>query len=288
MVQKEQNVVWKDRRLASVAFFLAGSITLCIGSFFQKLIVLPDIQSALQPQGYIVPVIYGGITGLLLGLWFFQLKKKKRELLDAYESTLIGWAKAAEAHDRCTHDHAERVVYLFKDLSRTMNVPEKELVHMGRGALLHDIGKIGIPDKILNKPGKLTEDERKIMQQHPDKAKKMLAEVEFLRPAIDIPCYHHERWDGSGYPYGLKGEDIPFAARVFAVVDVWDALLSDRPYRDAWAVEDVIEYIKGNSGKLFDPNVVQVFLDNIGGYVAYYENGGCLSHVSQTNNSRNN
>jgi HD-GYP domain-containing protein (c-di-GMP phosphodiesterase class II) len=140
-------------------------------------------------------------------------------------------------------------------------VEGEALEHIRRGALLHDIGKMGIPDSILLKKGELTEDERTLIRQHPVYAYRMLSPIEFLRPAIDIPYCHHEKWDGTGYPRGLKGMAIPFAARIFPVVDVWDALISDRPYREALPPDEVRQHIKTDSGKHFDPNVVKAFLD---------------------------
>jgi len=142
-------------------------------------------------------------------------------------------------------------------------VSEVELVHVRRGALLHDMGKLGIPDSILLKPGKLTDEEWVIMRKHPSYAYEMLSPITYLRPALDIPHGHHEKWDGSGYPRGFKGEQIPLAARIFAVVDVWDALCSDRPYRRAWPEEEVREYISSTSGTHFDPRVVEAFLNMI-------------------------
>jgi len=145
-----------------------------------------------------------------------------------------------------------------------MDISEAEIVHIRRGALLHDIGKMGVPDGILLKPDKLTDDEWVLMRKHPQFGFDMLAPITYLKPALDIPFCHHEKWDGSGYPRGLKGEQIPLAARLFAVVDVWDALRSDRPYREAWPEEKALEYIHAESGKHFDPQVVKVFERKIG------------------------
>ncbi|HKZ70871.1 MAG TPA: HD-GYP domain-containing protein, partial [Anaerolineales bacterium] len=145
-------------------------------------------------------------------------------------------------------------------LAREMGIDDAELVHIRRGALLHDIGKMGVPDSILLKPGPLTEEEWAIMHQHPTHAFEMLAPIDYLRQALDIPYCHHEKWDGAGYPRGLKGERIPLAARIFAVVDVWDALRSDRPYRGGWPEEQVREYIREQAGKHFDPAVAEMFL----------------------------
>jgi putative nucleotidyltransferase with HDIG domain len=182
------------------------------------------------------------------------------ELSRAYDNTLAGWAHALELRDELTEGHTRRVTELTIQLARALGIPESDFVHIRRGALLHDIGKMGIPDSILHKPGPLTASETKIMHLHPQYAREMLAPVSFLRLALDIPYCHHERWDGSGYPRGIKGDEIPFAARIFSIVDVWDALTSDRPYRPAWKHQKVCEYIKKGSGKSFDPRIVETFL----------------------------
>ncbi len=142
-----------------------------------------------------------------------------------------------------------------------MNVPEPHIAHIRRGALLHDIGKIGIPDAILHKPARLTEEEFEVIKRHPGYAYDMLRDVAFLQPALDIPYCHHEKFDGTGYPRGLKGQEIPLAARMFAVVDVWDALRSDRPYRPSWRVDKVKSYIRDNKNSHFDPDIADVFLE---------------------------
>jgi len=198
---------------------------------------------------------------------FSELQTSNAELTMAYDTTLAGWSKALDLRDRETEGHTQRVVETTIRLARAMNVPETELPNLRRGALLHDIGKMGIPDDILHKPGPLPAEEWEVMRQHPVYAQEMLSPISYLRPAMDIPYYHHEKWDGSGYPNGLKGEQIPLAARIFAVVDVFDALTSDRPYRLAWPREKAIEYIREQAGKHFDPAVVEAFLkivDSIG------------------------
>ena len=148
-------------------------------------------------------------------------------------------------------------------LARRIGITGSELANIRRGTLLHDIGKMGLPDSVLLKKGPLTREEEKIMQTHPQLAYDMLLPIPYLKPALDIPYYHHEKWDGNGYPHGLKGEEIPLAARIFAVVDVWDAVVFDRPYREAWTREDAIEYLKDQSGKHFDPQIVEIFLEII-------------------------
>ena len=191
---------------------------------------------------------------------FNDLQHSNVELALAYEKTLEGWSGALDLRDRETEGHTQRVTEMAVRLARALRVPESELVHMRRGALLHDIGKMGIPDSILLKPGPLTDEEWLIMKRHPVYAFELLSPIEFLQPALDIPYGHHEKWDGSGYPRGLKGEQIPFAARIFTVVDVWDALSSDRPYRAGWPHEKVREHITSLSGTHFDPVVVEAFL----------------------------
>ncbi|GAB4526760.1 MAG: hypothetical protein Fur0018_12190 [Anaerolineales bacterium] len=193
-----------------------------------------------------------------------DLKKSNDELTFSYDATIEGWSKALELRDKETLGHTMRVTTLTVRLAKFMGIPDDKLMHIRRGALLHDIGKIGIPDAILLKPGPLTDDEWQIMKQHPAYAYKLLKHIPYLQPALNIPYCHHERWDGSGYPRGLSGTQIPLEARIFAVVDVWDALTSDRPYRDgAWNIEDTLSYLHQNKGTLFDPQVVSAFAEMI-------------------------
>jgi len=194
---------------------------------------------------------------------FNDLQHSNLELTQAYATTLEGWSRALELRDRETEGHTQRVTEVTIELARRLGVDGNEIVHMRRGVLLHDIGKMGIPDSILLKPGPLTPEEWEIMRQHPVHAFKLLSTIHFLRPALDIPHYHHEKWDGTGYPLGLKGEEIPLAARIFAVVDVWDALRSERPYRPAWKDDAVTLYILEQSNRHFDPKVVETFLNLI-------------------------
>jgi PAS domain S-box-containing protein/putative nucleotidyltransferase with HDIG domain len=189
-----------------------------------------------------------------------QTQKDAANLALAYNSTLEGWAHALELRDHETEGHTRRVAQMTLDLARAMGIEENELENVRRGALLHDIGKMGIPDSILLKPGTLDEREWETMRQHPEYAYKLLEPIEYLRPVLNIPYCHHERWDGTGYPRNLKGKEIPLSARIFAVVDVWDALTSDRPYRLAWSKEKALAHIKKQSGRYFDPAVVKVFL----------------------------
>ncbi|MHC1781288.1 MAG: PAS domain S-box protein [Anaerolineaceae bacterium] len=189
-----------------------------------------------------------------------DLQQSNQVLRQAYDATILGWSRAMDLRDEDTEGHTQRVTEMTLNLSRAMGIAEEELIHVRRGALLHDMGKLGVPDNILRKPGPLTEEEWAIMRCHPLYTYDMLSPIEFLRPALDIPFYHHEKWDGSGYPSGLKGEDIPLAARIFAVIDVYDALSSDRPYRSAWPKDKVMDHIRTSSGSHFDPQVVELFL----------------------------
>src|ERR1043165_6090342 len=188
-----------------------------------------------------------------------KLQQAHAQLLSAYEATIAGWSHAMDLRDKETEGHSRRVTALTAKLAQALGLSDEQIMHLRRGALLHDLGKIGIPDSILLKPAALTEEEWIIMRKHPQLAYDMLYPIEYLRPALEIPLSHHEKWDGTGYPRGLKGEEIPLAARLFAVVDVWDALTSDRPYRPAWSEEEALNYIREQSGKHFDPQVVDLF-----------------------------
>jgi putative nucleotidyltransferase with HDIG domain len=191
---------------------------------------------------------------------FNDLQRSNVQLAQAYDSTLEGWSRALDLRDKETEGHTVRTTETTLLLARAIGLEDEALVHVRRGALLHDIGKMGVPDSILLKPGPLTDDEWVMMKKHPTLAYEMLVPIAYLRPALDIPYCHHEKWDGTGYPRGLKGEQIPLTARIFAVVDVWDALRSDRPYRAAWPEEKVRWHIRALSGTHFDPHVVKVFL----------------------------
>jgi PAS domain S-box-containing protein/putative nucleotidyltransferase with HDIG domain len=190
-----------------------------------------------------------------------EIAKLNEDIVQAYQATIEGWSLAMDLHDQETVGHTRRVTDMTVGLARSMNIPEDQIVHIRHGALLHDIGKMGIPDHILRKPARLNREERAIIEKHPMYAFEMLQSIEFLDPSLEIPLLHHEKWDGSGYPFGYRGEQIPISARIFSVVDVYDALTSDRPYRDALAQEKAIEYIRTQSGKHFDPEVVDTFLD---------------------------
>jgi len=194
---------------------------------------------------------------------FEKLQASEAALVVAYDETIKGWANALELRDQETEGHSERVTELTLVLAKKLGLNKEQLTHIYRGSILHDIGKMGVSDTILLKPGPLNDREWEIMHHHPQYAYNLLASIDYLKPALNIPYCHHEKWDGSGYPQGLKGEEIPLEARIFAVVDVYDALISDRPYRLAWNKEDALEHIKKESGTHFDPQVVALFLDLI-------------------------
>jgi putative nucleotidyltransferase with HDIG domain len=196
---------------------------------------------------------------------FDDLQESNAELQIAYQATLEGWVRALDLRDKETEGHTKRVMTLTRRLAQAIGVDDDALLHITRGALLHDIGKMAIPDSILLKPGDLTPQERILVQKHPVYAYEMLSPIKFLLPALDIPYCHHEKWDGTGYPRGLKGEEIPLSARIFAVVDVWDALISDRPYRRGLKPDDIRKYIANQANLYFEPRIVEAFLslDNL-------------------------
>lgn len=193
-------------------------------------------------------------------LLFENLQQLNIDLKSAYNATIEGWSRALDLRDKETEGHSLRVTELTLKLANIIGTEKDLLIDLKRGALLHDIGKMGVPDNILLKTGPLTDAEWHIMRQHPQHAYELLAPISYLEKALDIPYCHHEKWDGTGYPRKLKGEDIPISARIFAVVDVWDALTSDRPYRPAWSIEKALAYIRENSGSHFDPKVVEAFI----------------------------
>ncbi len=188
-----------------------------------------------------------------------NLNQSRSDLLEAYDSALFGWSKALELRDKETEGHTQRVMEVSLALAHELGLSEEEQVHIRRGAILHDIGKMGVPDAILHKPGPLTEEEWVIMRKHPAYAFDMLKGLRFLETALDIPRYHHENWDGKGYPYGLKGEEIPLAARIFAVVDVWDALTCERPYKRKFTATESMAILEVEAGAKLDPQIVQAF-----------------------------
>ena len=189
-----------------------------------------------------------------------RLQKAHTDLISAYDSTIEGWAKTLEARDSETLGHSQRVVNLTIKLARAMGIPEEHIVHVRRGAFLHDIGKLTIPDDILKKPGPLTPDEWAIIKKHPKAAYEILKDIEFLEKALNIPYCHHEHWDGNGYPRGLKGTEIPLEARIFTVIDTYDAIRSNRPYKQARSLEEAFRELRKGKGILYDPEVVDTFL----------------------------
>ena len=216
-------------------------------------------ESQFQVILVLLPTL-GFLTWIVIDNWEYIIKN----LTDTYDMTLSGWGQALEYRDRETQGHSQRVATLTIALAKRLGISAREQDHIRRGVLLHDIGKIAVPDAILLKVGSLSDEDWEIVKKHPLYARNMLEGIPFLKPALDIPYSHHERWDGSGYPEGLSGEAIPLAARIFAVVDVWDALTSDRPYRQAWPEERTRDYLREQSGKQFDPQIVKVFLQLIG------------------------
>lgn len=189
-----------------------------------------------------------------------ELEKAHEDLITSYHMTIEGWVNALDLRDKETEGHTQRVTQKVLEFAKVMGISEDRMEHVRMGALLHDIGKLGVPDSILLKPGKLTDDEWTIMRRHPENAYKWLSTVEYLIPVLDIPYSHHERWDGTGYPRGMRGDEIPLFARMFAIVDVWDALRSDRPYRGSMPEQEVLDYIRKDSGKHFDPALVEIFI----------------------------
>ena len=200
------------------------------------------------------------------------LQRANNDLREAYDKTIEGWVLALDLRDRETEGHTQRVTEMAVQLARKLGCTDEEVLHIRRGALLHDMGKMGIPDEILQKPGPLTREEWSIMRKHPLYAYQMLSPIHYLNQSLIIPYCHHERWDGSGYPQGLKGEEIPLFARLFAVVDVWDALSSDRPYRKRLPPQEVATYLQDEAGRLFDPFIVENFL----ALIAENKQGGML------------
>lgn len=206
--------------------------------------------------------IISGQTAIAIdsAMMFKELQRSNFELSLAYNATIDGWSRTLDLRDRETEGHTRRVTEMTVRLAKIMGVEETELIHIRRGATLHDIGKVAIPDNILFKPGPLNGEEWDTMRKHPKYAVDLLSPIKYLEPAMDIPHWHHEKWDGTGYPDRLAGEDIPFSARMFALSDVYDALTSNRPYRNAWSKQETLQYIENQTGKHFDPRIVPEFL----------------------------
>ena len=224
-------------------------------------------RSRLNPDGEWLDFLetLGGQTAIAIenSILFQDLQRSNFELALAYDATIEGWSRALDLRDSETEGHTQRVTDLTLRLARKMGLGEDRLILIRRGALLHDIGKMGVPDHILLKPEELTEAEQQIMRQHPQLAYDMLEPIAYLRDALNIPYCHHEKWDGTGYPRGLSGTQIPLEARLFSIVDVWDAITTDRPYRKGWPRQEALKYIREQSGKDFDPKMVEIFLQEV-------------------------
>lgn len=224
-------------------------------------------RSPLKPdkdlQNFLVMVAGQAAIAIDSAMMFSDLQRSNAELSLAYDATIEGLSRALDLRDKETKEHTSRVTQITVKLANRLGVKQSDLLHVRRGAILHDIGKVAIPDQILFKPGPLGQDEWEIMRRHPAIAVELLSPVSYLEPALEIPHWHHEKWDGTGYPDGLGQEDIPFAARLFALADVYDALISNRPYRSAWSKWDAVQYIESQTGKHFDPRMVPEFLDLI-------------------------
>jgi putative nucleotidyltransferase with HDIG domain len=212
-------------------------------------------------QNFLVMVAGQAAIAIDSAMMFSELQRSNAELSLAYDATIEGLSRALDLRDKETKEHTFRVTNITVKLATRLGIKQSDLIHIRRGAILHDIGKVAIPDQILFKPGPLVEEEWEIMRRHPDIAVELLSAVSYLEPALEIPHWHHEKWNGTGYPDGLRQEDIPFSARLFALADVYDALISNRPYRSAWSKWEAIEYIEGQSGIHFDPKIVPEFLD---------------------------
>lgn len=259
-LSEAERIVVENRRLISILYFPLVLKDEAIGTF-----ILGTTDRVREFSHDEVDLCYILAYQVSLAVANVQLFRKAQqallELTRIYDATLEGWSRMLDLRDHVTDEHTRRVADMTISLARRLGFPEGDLHHLRRGALLHDIGKMGLPDAILQKPGALTQDEVEIMRTHPALAYQILSQIDYLALAMDIPHCHHEKWDGSGYPRGLKGEEIPLSARIFAVVDVFDALTSDRPYRKAWSQAEAVAYLKEQSGKHFDPAAVQAFLE---------------------------
>lgn len=222
-----------------------------------------NVTFAQHIKGYFFILITGTLFFFLIKRDFDAVQKAKRELKQSYEQTIYGWVNVMDLRHKETKNHTDRVTQMAVALARKVGITDpQELECIKRGSILHDIGKIGTPDEILIKPGKLTAEEWASIKEHPNIAHEILSKIEYLKSCIDIPYSHHEKWDGSGYPLGLQGTQIPTAARIFAIIDVWDALSHPRVYKNAWPEADVLAYLKSQAGIHFDPEILDVFLNN--------------------------
>jgi len=236
------------------------SVTAIIAIYFLQVYGLFENIYMASPTRVLILSSLLMLSGLTIWAVRDSWEANLRNLRESYDLTLRGWARALEYRDGETAGHSQRVIELSVTLARKLGLDKEEIRALQRGAYLHDIGKMAIPDQILHKPGPLNDEEWKVMKQHPIRSREFISEIPFLQPAIQVAYYHHERWDGSGYPEGLHGEHIPLSARIFTVIDNWDALNSDRPYRKAWPREKAIGYLQQNAGSIFDSRVVDAFL----------------------------
>ncbi len=236
------------------------SVTAIIAIYFLQVYGLFENIYMASPTRVLILSSLLMLSGLTIWAVRDSWEANLRNLRESYDLTLRGWARALEYRDGETAGHSQRVIELSVTLARKLGLDKEEIRALQRGAYLHDIGKMAIPDQILHKPGPLDDEEWKVMKQHPIRSREFISEIPFLQPAIQVAYYHHERWDGSGYPEGLHGEHIPLSARIFTVIDNWDALNSDRPYRKAWPREKAIGYLQQNAGSIFDSRVVDAFL----------------------------
>jgi hypothetical protein len=246
LVTSLSSVLWLDLRAGLAAPTVGG-----LEDYFVAVLLLAATTL----------VIWIGIDNAQRNLG--RIRSSESEVRRAYEDTLEAWARALEYRDRETEGHSRRVTELGVRLARALGLDEAGVTRIRWGSLLHDVGKLAIPDSILLKPGPLTESEMALMERHTEYAREILSRIPFLHPVISIPYHHHERWDGTGYPERLAGEEIPLPARIFTVVDQWEALTSDRPYREAWPQERVVSYLRSNAGRIFDPEIVEVFLTRV-------------------------
>jgi putative nucleotidyltransferase with HDIG domain len=255
-----ERVVVETRKLISILYFPLLLKEEAIGAF---IVATTDSPRRFTPTE--IDLCYMLSFQVSLAIANSRLyQTAQRAIMDishAYDATLAGWSRVLDMRDHVTDEHTHRVADLAVALARKMGVPEADIGHVRRGALLHDIGKMALPDSILQKTESLTEDEWKAMRTHPEKAYELLSHIEYLAPALNIPYCHHERWDGTGYPRELKGEEIPLVARLFAVVDAYDAITSDRPYRKSWSKETALQYIREQAGKHFCPLAVKAFCE---------------------------
>ena len=255
----------KPQHRIAIIYFAIGILWIFFSDFAVEILFehKEDVTIAQNIKGWFFILVTGALLFFLIQKDVNKITKTNTQLAESYEQTIHGWVRVMDLRHQETTDHTARVTRMTLELAKIAGITSKEeLKRIERAALLHDIGKIGIPDASLIKPGKLVDEEWDLIKMHPEIAHDILSNISFLKSSIDIPYAHHERWDGSGYPRGLKGADIPMAARLFAIIDVWDALIHPRVYKNAWPEEKVLKYIKEQAGKHFDPNIVKLYLEN--------------------------